>query len=87
MRTTLLAATLVALAGAAVAQTPSSLNEPGTRADGTHAPSRVSPGPPLDRGPTPGSDAAHNGGAVILQGVPGAPAPAPQPTPSVIPAR
>ncbi len=36
---------------------------------------------PVDNGPTtPQSNAAYNGGGVILQGAPGAPAPAPQRT-------
>lgn len=36
---------------------------------------------PIDKGPTPGSDAAYQGGGVVLQGAPGAPAPSPQATP------
>lgn len=41
-----------------------------------------SPGPPIDRGPfTPEASQAHRGGGAILEGAPGAPAPAPQPTP------
>jgi hypothetical protein len=36
---------------------------------------------PLDKGPyTPEASKAYNGGGMILQGAPGAPAPAPQPT-------
>jgi hypothetical protein len=36
---------------------------------------------PIDNGPTtPDSNAAYQGGGVILQGAPGAPAPAPQRT-------
>lgn len=41
---------------------------------------------PIDNGPTtPDSDAAYQGGAVILQGSPGGPAPAPQRTDIVQP--
>jgi hypothetical protein len=37
---------------------------------------------PIDKGPyTPQANAAYQGGGVILQGAPGAPAPRPQPTP------
>ena len=37
---------------------------------------------PVDKGPyTPQANAAYQGGGVILQGAPGAPAPVPQPTP------
>jgi len=37
---------------------------------------------PLDRGPfTPEANRAYNGGGVILEGAPGAPAPEPRPMP------
>ena len=37
---------------------------------------------PIDNGPTtPESNNAYQGGGVVLQGAPGAPAPTPQPTP------
>jgi hypothetical protein len=37
---------------------------------------------PVDHGPfTPEANSAYQGGGVILQGAPGAPAPTPQPTP------
>ena len=37
---------------------------------------------PVDRGPfTPEANRAYQGGGVILQGAPGAPAPMPEPTP------
>jgi hypothetical protein len=37
---------------------------------------------PVDHGPdTPAANSAYQGGGVILQGAPGAPAPKPQPTP------
>jgi hypothetical protein len=46
----------------------------------TQEPNRpsVSPGPPLDQGPAPGSDRAFRGGGTVLEGAPGAPAPAPR---------
>ncbi len=41
---------------------------------------------PVDKGPyTPQANAAYQGGGVILQGAPGAPAPLPQPTPPGLP--
>ena len=41
---------------------------------------------PVDKGPyTPQANAAYQGGGVILQGAPGAPAPVPQPTPPGLP--
>ncbi len=37
---------------------------------------------PIDKGPyTADANAAYQGGGVVLQGAPGAPAPKPQPTP------
>jgi hypothetical protein len=37
---------------------------------------------PLDKGPnTPAANSAYQGGGMILQGAPGAPAPTPEPTP------
>jgi hypothetical protein len=37
---------------------------------------------PLDKGPnTPEANSAYQGGGMILQGAPGAPAPTPEPTP------
>jgi hypothetical protein len=40
------------------------------------------PEKPLDRGPfTPEASRAYNGGGVILEGAPGAPAPEPRPLP------
>ena len=39
-------------------------------------------GTPLDRGPfTPEASRAYEGGGMVLQGAPGAPAPQPEPTP------
>ena len=41
-----------------------------------------SPQKPIDNGPnTPQANSAYQGGGVVLQGAPGAPAPTPQPTP------
>lgn len=41
------------------------------------------PAEPIDLGPdTPEVNAAHRGGGVILEGLPGEPAPAPRPTPA-----
>lgn len=46
-------------------------------------PARVAgPGKPVDVGPfTPAANRAYQGGGVILEGAPGAPAPEPRPTP------
>ncbi len=69
MRLLLLAMTVLAAASAS-AQTP--------------APPRAAGGVqrPVDVGPfTPGANGAYQGGGVVLQGAPGAPAPTPQPTP------
>lgn len=44
---------------------------------------RPPPAEPIDLGPdTPEVNAAHRGGGVILEGLPGEPAPAPRPTPA-----
>ena len=63
-------ASVLALAGPALAQsTP------------RHRPTPTSERPP-DRGPfTPEANRAYNGGGVILEGAPGAPAPEPRPMP------
>ena len=46
------------------------------------AAARAPQGTPLDRGPfTPEANRAYQGGGVVLQGAPGAPAPTPEPTP------
>ena len=80
MRMILLVAAAVSLVGGAVlAQTAPSANHdarilPGTAGNGQR---------PVDSGPTtPGANSAYQGGGVILQGAPGAPAPQPQPTPA-----
>jgi hypothetical protein len=77
------------LAASAFAQTAQRAGEQalpaqaGERADQA----RPSPGLPRDAGPrTPEANRAHRGGGVVLEGAPGAPAPAPQPTPPAGPA-
>ena len=80
----LTAAAVIGLAAApALAQAPP--RHPPRHARAAH---RAAPGPtatgevPVDRGPfTPEANRAYQGGGVILQGAPGAPAPMPQPTP------
>ncbi len=76
MRRILLAAAGASLAwvtlapGPAAAQTTPAAKPPATRQR------------PIDVGPnTPAANGAYQGGGVILQGAPGAPAPQPQPTP------
>ncbi len=50
-----------------IAQTKSSTTDGGER--------------PIDKGPnTPGANSVYQGGGMVLQGAPGAPAPQPQPT-------
>ncbi len=78
MRMILLVAAAVSLtSGAVLAQTAPSANHdartlPGTAGNGQR---------PADSGPTtPGANSAYQGGGVVLQGAPGAPAPQPQPT-------
>ncbi len=62
-------------------QQPSASSRAGAEAGATQSDS-TSPGPPLDRGPhAPEANQAHRGGGAVLEGAPGAPAPAPQPTP------
>jgi hypothetical protein len=84
MRLVILAASAISLASvAAQAQTVSTQPATAAKPDfSTPAPS-IKPGEkPIDNGPTtPDSNAAYRGGGVVLQGAPGAPAPAPQPTP------
>ncbi len=46
------------------------------------ASAQTTPPKPIDKGPyTPAANGAYQGGGVILQGAPGAPAPKPEPTP------
>ncbi|MCO6417196.1 hypothetical protein JYK14_13630 [Siccirubricoccus sp. KC 17139] len=56
---------------------------PGADRSGANA---ASPGAPTDLGPrSPEANQAHRGGGVVLEGAPGAPAPAPRPTPPAVP--
>ena len=49
---------------------------------GTAGQARQSSGSPLDRGAfTPEANRAYQGGGMVLEGAPGAPAPTPEPTP------
>ena len=57
------------------------LAQPATGTGATNQPRR-SYGPPIDHGPfTAEANRAFQGGGMILQGAPGAPAPRPEPTP------
>jgi hypothetical protein len=78
MRTILLAAAAALAMGPASAQTSPAPSAADRRAEQGQHPTGERP---VDNGPTPGSDSAYQGGGVILQGAPGAPAPTPQPTP------
>ncbi|WP_338662073.1 hypothetical protein VQH23_17815 [Pararoseomonas sp. SCSIO 73927] len=70
MRVLALAAAAALLAGPAMAN----------MYDGRSSTGR-SPGPPIDRGGrTADSDRAYNGGGMVLEGAPGAPAPMPEQT-------
>jgi hypothetical protein len=70
MRLILLAALAVTLGGGSVF----------ARTSAKQATSQA--GRPVDNGPvTPGANNAYQGGGVVLQGAPGAPAPQPQATP------
>jgi hypothetical protein len=79
MRMILPFAAALALAGGAVlAQTVPSANRDAPALPGAAGNAQR----PVDNGPaTPGANSAHQGGGVVLQGAPGAPAPQPQPTP------
>lgn len=82
MRTILTIAAVAALAVPALAQ--AAPRHPAKHARVHHARAQpTSPtGAPLDRGPfTPEANRAYQGGGIILQGAPGAPAPMPAPTP------
>lgn len=69
--------TLAMLAGAAALIQPASAQSGASSQARTAAPQR-----PVDHGPfTPDANRAYQGGGVVLQGAPGAPAPVPQPTP------
>ncbi len=80
----------ITLATIAALATIPALAQPAPRHAGGvhHASPRAHPRPrpsaesPLDRGPfTPEANRAYQGGGVILQGAPGAPAPMPEATP------
>ena len=82
MRIILTIAAIAALAAPALAQTAPQPPVKHARMRHAHAQPASSPGTPLDRGPfTPEANRAYQGGGVILQGAPGAPAPMPAPTP------
>ncbi|MGI4955900.1 MAG: hypothetical protein ACRYGM_29175 [Janthinobacterium lividum] len=82
MRIILTLAAITALAAPALAQAPPRHPAKHARAPHMRAYPTSSPGTPLDRGPfTPEANRAYQGGGVILQGAPGAPAPMPAPTP------
>ena len=82
MRTILTFAAVAALAAPALAQTAPRHPTRHARPHHARAQPAASAGTPLDRGPfTPEANRAYQGGGVILQGAPGAPAPTPQATP------
>ena len=82
MRTVLTIAAVAALAAPALAQTAPRHPAKHARAPHARAQPTSSTETPLDRGPfTPEANRAYQGGGVILQGAPGAPAPTPAPTP------
>ncbi len=81
IRFALLLIGIAALSGSAVAQTSRPATSPGSPA-ATGTPPAASSDKPLDNGPfTPDASRAFHGGGVVLQGAPGAPAPAPQALP------
>jgi hypothetical protein len=88
----LLALGAALLVGPALAQTAPGAGGPGGSPAGGTArqpgdPPSSSAGAPVDRGPhTPEANRAHRSGGAVLEGAPGAPAPAPQPTPPTTPA-
>ena len=82
MRTILTFAAVAALAAPALAQTAPRHPARHARMHHSRAQPAASTGTPLDRGPfTPEANRAYQGGGVVLQGAPGAPAPTPQATP------
>lgn len=69
-------------AGAAYAQTAPDETAPTTKHHTHHSHHKSTGEKPIDKGPTtPDANAAYQGGGVVLQGAPGAPAPTPQATP------
>ena len=85
--TTLFAAALTLMAGPALAQatSPDASPPPAPHRRPAHpVPARHGHmgGSPIDHGPfTPAANRAYQGGGVILEGAPGAPAPTPEATP------
>lgn len=85
MHNTLTLAAFAALLAAPALAQPAP-HHPKRTAAHRHAPARpaarATGETPLDRGPfTPEANRAYQGGGVVLQGAPGAPAPMPEPTP------
>lgn len=73
----LLAAAIIFTSGAAYAQNAPVIAAQPVKPDAAKPTNEK----PVDNGPTtPQSNAAYQGGGVVLQGAPGAPAPTPQPT-------
>lgn len=96
MRLILAAAISLAFTGAAMAQTTKPMHHMARKSHAMHAMhamhakgrmmhsgmGQASGQRPLDVGPnTPSANAAYQGGGVVLQGAPGAPAPTPMATP------
>ena len=87
MNTTLTLAAAVALFAVPALAQPAprhagAMRHPHSRAHPVPARAGATGGAPLDRGPfTAEANRAYQGGGVILQGAPGAPAPTPAPTP------
>ena len=68
--------------GAALLSGPALAQQGAAPQHGTHGRPHRAAQAPLDRGPfTPEANRAYQGGGVILQGEPGAPAPLPEATP------
>jgi hypothetical protein len=83
MRTTLhIAAILTLASGAALAQTTPDTTPVKHHKTHHHAHADSTGEKPVDLGPnTPEANKAYQGGGVVLQGAPGAPAPTPKATP------
>lgn len=79
MRLILLATAAMTLAGLSAQAQPRTVTVPEAQTE-VRKPTGEKP---VDNGPTtPESNNAYQGGGVVLQGAPGAPAPVPQPTPA-----
>ena len=83
MRTALiLTATLALASGSALAQTTPAAPTTHHHKARHHASTAATGEKPVDVGPnTPEANSAYQGGGVVLQGAPGAPAPTPRATP------